>query len=164
MEVGWYIVVLLVWGFEVRFLFKEDVRFEEVWLMFDVCDGWVWWFDVNGILVKLFWGFCGDYMLFIMGLLLFNILVGKDFFLFLNIYMWFMWWLLFLDLLFDVIILFIWWLRFIFLKIFFGFEDILFCIFYLFNFSLFFICFVNLWFRLSWFDFFWEFWVFLRSF
>lgn len=167
--------------------------------MFDVCDGWVWWFDVNGILVKLFWGFCGDYMLFIMGLLLFNILVGKDFFLFLNIYMlfmwwlfWgifdergllffnilvekvfflflsiymlFMWWLLFLDLLFDDIMLFIWWLIFKFLKIFFGLVDILFCIFYLFNLSLFFICFVNLWFRLSWFDFFCEFWVFLRSF
>lgn len=164
--------------------------------MFDVCDGWVWWFGVIGILVKLFCDVC---MLFIIGLLLFNILLEKDFFLFFDIYILFMWWLfwgifdergllffnilvekvfflflsiymlfirwlLFLDLLFDDIMLFIWWLRFKFFKIFFGFVDILCCIFNLFNFSLFFICFVNLWFRVSWFDFFCEFWVFLRSF
>lgn len=164
MEVGWYIVVLLVWGFEVRFLFKEDESFGKVWLMFDVSDGWVRWFGVIGILVKLFWGFCVVYMLFIVGLLLFNILVEKVFFLFFIIDILFIGWLLFLDLLFDDIMLFIWWLRFKFLKIFLGFVDILCCIFNLFNFSLFFICFVNLWFRVSWFDFFCEFWVFLRSF
>lgn len=147
-----------------RFLFKEDESFGKVWLMFDVSDDWVWWFDVNGILVKLFWGFCVVYMLFIRGLLLFNILVEKVFFLFFIIDILFIGWLLFLDLLFDDIILFIWWLRFKFLKIFLGFVDILCCIFNLFNFILFFICFVNLWFRVSWFDFFCEFWVFLRSF